>query len=196
VIICLSRVLLHFGHRCLVFSYSEIVNTKVNFFWHFSHRKSYVGMSSLLLKAMSEDKWFLGGLRKINDLGRASLIEPITGCPHQLGDRSRCLHDTGCLTYRCFLPDLTGFISACHARSTSSSKVIKKQTASDSHEGLSTPHKRISGYRAPLAPHLARPRPKVKSYRSTLSLSSFPTLKNGSFFEATLITSPVLGFLP
>ena len=74
--------------------------------------------------------------------------------------RNRDIHDTDCFTYRCFLPDLTGFANVCHMESTSSHAAIRVRPLLDSHRGLSTPHKRISGYRAPLAPRLAQPRPE------------------------------------
>jgi hypothetical protein len=36
--------------------------------------------------------------------------------------KSREQHDTDRITYRCFLPDLTGFATVCHVRSTPSSE--------------------------------------------------------------------------
>ena len=56
------------------------------------------------------------------------LIRTISGVFSSPGEKDRYHHDTGCFTYRCFLPDLTGFISVCHVRSTSSPKAIKGQS--------------------------------------------------------------------
>lgn len=49
----LTRVLLHPGHRGLVFSRSEIVITSSNGFPHFSQWNSYLGIGCLLLRPSS-----------------------------------------------------------------------------------------------------------------------------------------------
>ena len=93
--------------------------------------------------------------------------------------------------------DLTGFPSVCHVWSIPVPRRLQVISYQGSPKGLSTPRERISGYRAPLTPRLARPRP-IKVYQSTsvLSFNSLPTLKKGSFLGETSMTSPVLGFLP
>jgi hypothetical protein len=39
--------------------------------------------------------------------------------------KSREQHDTDRIAYRCFLPDLTGFATVCHVRSTPSSEPVR-----------------------------------------------------------------------
>ena len=41
---CFTFLPLHFGHRAFFLSYSTTVMVSVNFFLHFSHMNSYVGM--------------------------------------------------------------------------------------------------------------------------------------------------------
>ena len=65
---------------------------------------------------------------------------------------------TSISAYRCFLPDLTGFTPACcmgpgYQLPPDSTAPYQAVAAT----GNSIPHKRISGYRAPLPPHLVRP---------------------------------------
>ena len=53
------------------------------------------------------------GLVFESNLGRAPFVEP-TGIETPAGERQiRVNHDTDRNTYRCFLPDLTGFASVC-----------------------------------------------------------------------------------
>jgi len=47
------------------------------------------------------------------ELGRAPFVEPAKGDRTPPGDQARCNHDTAGDTYRCFLPDLTGFVLVC-----------------------------------------------------------------------------------
>jgi hypothetical protein len=42
--------------------------------------------------------------------------------------KSREQHDTDRITYRCFLPDLTGFATVCHVRSTRPSEPVRVST--------------------------------------------------------------------
>ncbi len=45
---CFTFLPLHFGQQNFFFSYSATVTVSVNFFLHFSHMNSYVGMANLL----------------------------------------------------------------------------------------------------------------------------------------------------
>ena len=68
-------------------------------------------------------------------------------------------HDTDCITYRCFLPDLTRFATVCC--------VVSDQNGSGSPRirplgGSSAPHKADFGKRAPLTPRLAQPVSKIR----------------------------------
>jgi hypothetical protein len=51
-------------------------------------------------------KWFLG---------RAPFVEPAEITPATFQHLIRVNHDTAGDTYRCFLPDLTGFVFVCCA---------------------------------------------------------------------------------
>jgi hypothetical protein len=53
-------------------------------------------------------------------LGRASPFEFLSQQVFTSREKGGERHDTDCFTYRCFLPDLTGFINVCHVGSTSS----------------------------------------------------------------------------
>ncbi len=59
------------------------------------------------------------------------VVHPLSN-PHKpvLTDlrKSRAQHDTDRITYRCFLPDLTGFATVCHVRSTPSSEPVRVST--------------------------------------------------------------------
>ena len=59
----------------------------------------------------------LGGGEEEKSLVVHPLFEPEMKGPRNPEARDRGNHDTGSLTYRCFLPDLTGFVSACYVRS-------------------------------------------------------------------------------
>ena len=61
--------------------------------------------------------------------------------------------DTDCITYRCFLPDLTRFATVCYAAADQQGW----NTLAQPSRGNSVPHKADFGKRAPLAPHLAQP---------------------------------------
>jgi hypothetical protein len=61
-------------------------------------------------------------------------------------------------TYRCFLPDLTGFVGFCRAGpglQRHFSLAVSKR--SEPQEGFRPRYSGFRGYRAPLAPRLARP---------------------------------------
>ena len=46
-------------------------------------------------------------------LGRAPFVELAKDGRTPSGNQARCYHDTAGDTYRCFLPDLTGFVFVC-----------------------------------------------------------------------------------
>ena len=76
-------------------------------------------------------------------------------------------------TYRCYLPVLTGLGTVpLHGTRPSSSSVNRFRASGGSQGGSSVPLTRISGYRAPRAPHLAQPimrklqDPSTKSQRN------------------------------
>jgi len=56
---------------------------------------------------------------------------------------SKTVHDTGCITYRCFLPDLTGFVTACCV--VPDQGQLLGRGAMDPQKGIQP---RISGFRA------------------------------------------------
>ena len=60
-------------------------------------------------------------------------------------------------TYRCFLPDLTGFVMSCRAGPDHQRHSTKTACQDQSLEQEFDPAIAGCGYRAPLAPHLARP---------------------------------------
>ena len=60
--------------------------------------------------------------------------------------------------YRCFLPDLTGFIVICRARPDLQHLQTKAVSAEQTLELGFNPARADLGYRAPLVPHLARPK--------------------------------------
>jgi len=73
--------------------------------------------------------------------------------------RPGSIHDTDRISYRCFLPDLTRFVTACC--------VVSDQNGSGSPSirplgGSSAPHKADFGKRAPLTPRLAQPVTKIR----------------------------------
>jgi len=88
---------------------------------------------------------------RVTSLGRASFFESSEACLNRLR-KSREQHDTDRITYRCFLPDLTGFATVCHVRSTPSSEPVRASAGEGFSKRTFDPHKRISGCRAPLAP--------------------------------------------
>jgi hypothetical protein len=63
------------------------------------------------------------------------------------------IRDTAIIIYRCFLPDLTRFISVRCAAAGLNHSCFQ----SNPRRGNSAPHKRISGYKVPLAPRLSQP---------------------------------------
>ena len=69
-------------------------------------------------------------------------------------DRSGSIHDTDRITYRCFLPDLTRFMTVCCVASDQNGLSIPNIRTLG---GDSAPHEADFGKRAPLAPHLAQP---------------------------------------
>ena len=71
--------------------------------------------------------------------------------------RPGSIRDTNRITYRCFLPDLTRFMTVCCAVSDRNGPNYPNLRPSG---GNSAPHKADFGKRAPLAPHLAQPETK------------------------------------
>ena len=103
--------------------------------------------------------------------------------------------DTNRIIYRCFLPDLTGFITVCCVTSNPDLRRVTIMTISSPQEEIQP---RVSGFRVQGTANSPPSTTKLISiYKmSTISFNSLPTLKKGSFFWLTLITEPVLGFLP
>jgi len=73
--------------------------------------------------------------------------------------RPGSIRDTNRITYRCFLPDLTRFVTVCCAVSDQNAPSYPSIGPSG---GNSAPHKADFGKRAPLAPHLAQPETKIR----------------------------------
>ena len=85
---------------------------------------------------------------------------PPNRCPGALrtanSSRVTLQHSSGTF-YGCYLPVLTGFKRLTLYRTRPSTPLIRRQTRpAKPSGGNSTPVKRIPGYRAPLAPRLAR----------------------------------------
>jgi hypothetical protein len=72
--------------------------------------------------------------------------------------RPGTIRDTNRITYRCFLPDLTRFMTVCCAVSGLDGPNYPNLGPSG---GNSAPHKADFGKRAPLAPRLAQPESKI-----------------------------------
>ena len=84
-----------------------------------------------------------------------TLHRTLSNAPQDVMIRPKPAHDTDCITYRCFLPDLTGFVTAC---------CVVPDLGQPLAHGIGGPQKgirprikRISGNRTPLAPRLAQP---------------------------------------
>ena len=101
-------------------------------------------------------------------------------------------YDTNCIIYRCFLPDLTGFITVCCVPSNPD---LRKRAPRCRYNPEKEILPRMSGFRVQGTASSPLSTAK-KNYTSTRSFNSLPTLKKGSLFLETLIMDPVLGFLP
>ncbi len=69
--------------------------------------------------------------------------------------RPKPAHDTDWITYRCFLPDLTGFVTACCV--VPDLGQLLEHGSARPQKGIQPRIERISGNRTPLAPRLAQP---------------------------------------
>jgi hypothetical protein len=99
-------------------------------------------------------------VRKGKRLGRAPCLDTTQqGGIGKEGSSQGDPRHTGKITYRCFLPDLTGFGNCLLRGARLSTPPLPGLTLTKSvpQQGIRSRIKRISGYRAPLVPHLARP---------------------------------------
>ena len=90
-----------------------------------------------------------------------SFERPVLRSPHRIGSDQVLPRHTRGSPYRCSLPGLAGFDdSRCVGPNLQRfpMRLIQHDPPS---RGSSTPLKRIAGYRAPLTPHLARPRSRL-----------------------------------
>ncbi len=81
--------------------------------------------------------------RTLSDVPQAVMIGP------------KPTHDTDWITYRCFLPDLTGFVTTCCVVP-DLGQLLEHESVSPQ-KGIQPRIERISGYRTPLASRLAQP---------------------------------------
>ena len=84
-----------------------------------------------------------------------TLRRTLSNAPQDVMIRPKPAHDTDCITYRCFLPDLTGFVTACCVVPDLGQPLA--HGSGGPQKGIRPRIKRISGNRTPLAPRLAQP---------------------------------------
>jgi len=90
--------------------------------------------------------------------GPCTHLRPALTCAIQAASSGKAnLQHRQLSCYRCYLPVLTGFTGASLRRTPPSSPLTWTQSRQEvASDGNSTPLERVVGYRAPLAPHLAR----------------------------------------
>ena len=81
--------------------------------------------------------------------------------------RPGSIHDTDRIIYRCFLPDLTRFVTVCCVVSDQNGLSIPNIRVLD---GNSAPHQADFGKRAPLAPRLAQPIIRIRHLNTFLQV--------------------------
>ena len=86
---------------------------------------------------------------------------PVLRSPHRIGSDQVLPRHTRGSPYRCSLPGLAGFDDSRCVGPNLQRRPMRLIQHEPPSRGSSTPLKRIAGYRAPLTPHLARPRPSL-----------------------------------
>ena len=98
--------------------------------------------------------------RQENDRAPSS-ERPVLRSPHRIGSDQVLPRHTRGSPYRCSLPGLAGFDDSRCVGPNLQRRPMRLIQHEPPSRGSSTPLKRIAGYRAPLTPHLARPRPSL-----------------------------------
>lgn len=121
--------------------------------------------------------------------------------PEPVGSNQVALRRPEVTIYRCFLPDLTGFIGFCRAGPSLQrhfSPAVSR--GPEPQGGFRSRYSGLCGYRAPLAPHLARPQPSALEVGTNsrrrgrdlnprgLSPTRFPIVRTRPYYA----TSPLL----
>ncbi len=89
------------------------------------------------------------------------VVHPLSNRGHRLtrpaSSGQATLRHPGVTAYRCFLPDLAGFAGSCRAGPSLQRRLAWQSQRPPALEGEFDPAIADCGYRAPLAPRLARP---------------------------------------
>jgi hypothetical protein len=101
--------------------------------------------------------------------GRAPSVDrDISNTRMRIGSDQACLRHEATTAYRCFLPDLTGFTGRfCTGPDRQRRRAHAGSAMPDLGRGFS-PARADCGYRAPLAPRLARPLPMLAWIQTSL----------------------------
>ena len=113
--------------------------------------------------------------------------------------RPGSIHDTDRITYRCFLPDLTRFVTVCCVASDQNGLRIPSIRTLG---GNSAPHEADFGQRAPLTPRLAQPVIRILSICIFARKKTKKTINNlcvladlcGEIFPGTVSNFGVVSF--